>query len=105
MKNINSKIVELRESKRINQSEMARILGVSRTALYRYETGERIPDMEFIVKFAEYFGVSIDDLVFSDKTPISTIKTPTREQILIEKYNEASNGVRESVDILLKMPK
>ena len=51
---------KLRETKGITQTELAKELGVVRSTICQYEKGNREPDMETLIKIADYFGVSID---------------------------------------------
>jgi len=53
----------LRKSKGITQEQPSKELSVSRVTLARWESGRFQPSLDYIIKLAEYFGVSIDDLV------------------------------------------
>lgn len=59
----------LRERKGLSQREFSADLGLSRATVGNWETGERKPDIETIIRLAEYFGVSLDDLVLRDLKP------------------------------------
>lgn len=56
------KLKYLREQKKISQLKLAMDLNMSQNSISRYETGEREADYETLVKFADYFGVSLDYL-------------------------------------------
>ena len=56
-------IVQLRKLHQMTQEELAEIVGVSRQAVAKWESGESIPDIEKSRLLAEAFGVSLDDLV------------------------------------------
>ena len=58
-----------RKKKGLNQNEMAEILGISQSAIANWEKGSRSPDIEMIVRLADYFKVSLDDLVLKDLRP------------------------------------
>lgn len=62
----------LRESKGLNQSQLAEALGVSRGSISYYENKDRIPDIEFLDKTSKFFKVSYDfllgDRLRSEKT-------------------------------------
>ncbi len=45
------------------QKEMANILGVATNTYTQYETGQRRPDIELLVKLADYYLISLDILV------------------------------------------
>ena len=52
----------LRESRELTQSELAKRLEVSRSALGMYEQGHREPDFETLLRIADFFGVTLDYL-------------------------------------------
>ncbi len=58
-----NRIKELRNEKEINQDVLAKLLGLEIAGISKLETG-RVPlKDEYIVKLAEYFGVSTDYLL------------------------------------------
>ena len=57
------RIKELREKKNITQLKLAVDLNLNQNTLSRYETGEREPSYDVLIKIADYFNVSIDYLL------------------------------------------
>ena len=58
-----NRIKQLRNEKNINQDVLAKLLGLEIAGISKLETG-RVPlKDEYIVKLAEYFGVSTDYLL------------------------------------------
>lgn len=53
----------LREQNNLTQKQMADVLGLQRPTYTRYETGERQPDFDLLIKIAKYFDVSVDYLL------------------------------------------
>ena len=54
----------LREDINLNQSELAKILNISRQSVSNYENGARFPnDEKLILRIARFFGVSVDYLL------------------------------------------
>ena len=53
----------LRAARGYTQTEMAKLLGVSRSTIGMYETGLREPDFETLEKIADFFNVDIDYLL------------------------------------------
>lgn len=53
----------LRKSADMTQSELADRLNLTRQAVSRYECGESFPDVSVLVKIAEVFAVSTDELI------------------------------------------
>ncbi|MCX7655892.1 MAG: DUF5680 domain-containing protein [Treponemataceae bacterium] len=61
------KIIILRAEKRLSQEEFAEILGVSRQAVAKWESGKSFPSLENLVALATYFGTTVDFLVKDDE--------------------------------------
>ena len=57
------KLKILRKEKGISQLKLALELNTSQNTISRYETGEREPGINELIKIADYFDVSIDYLV------------------------------------------
>lgn len=57
------KLKELRLEKKINQSELGEIIGISPSTVGMYERGQRFPDKDILGKIADYFEVSVDYLL------------------------------------------
>ena len=60
---------ELRKSKGISQLKMAMDLNTNQNTISRYETGEREPSINELIKIADYFNVSIDYLLERTDNP------------------------------------
>ena len=63
MSGIGERIKQLRLEKGWTQEVLAKLLGVSRLAVARWETGERRPRKKYLDKLAEVFGVSMEELL------------------------------------------
>jgi transcriptional regulator with XRE-family HTH domain len=59
----NQRLKELREEKNLSLSALSKEINVSSTALYYWETGERIPNAQAVITLANYFGVTTDYLL------------------------------------------
>ncbi|MBR2970413.1 MAG: helix-turn-helix transcriptional regulator [Clostridia bacterium] len=57
------RLKELRKKRNISQLKLALDLNMNQNTISRYENMERQADYETLVKFAEYFGVTIDYLL------------------------------------------
>lgn len=58
----NTQLIELRQKNDLSQHQLAKLLGLTRSQLSRYELGTRIPDYDTQVRIAEFFNVSIEEL-------------------------------------------
>lgn len=63
------RLKELRKMKKISQVKLALDLNMSQNSISRYETGEREPDFASLIKFADYFNVSVDYLLGRTNNP------------------------------------
>ena len=57
------KILYLRKKKEIPQNKLAKELNVSRQAIYKWESGACLPEIDKIKKLAEIFEISYDVLL------------------------------------------
>ena len=63
MATFSERLKELRKEKKTTLVVLAEYVGVSRSALSRYERGQADANSETLKKLAEYFNVSVDYLV------------------------------------------
>lgn len=61
--NISDRISALRKQKNMSQTDLGKVVGVSREIIGRYERGEVVPSVEVARKIAYAFDVSLDYLV------------------------------------------
>lgn len=60
---------ELREKRKISQLKLAMDLNMNQNSISRYETGAREADYATLIRFADYFDVSIDYLLERTDNP------------------------------------
>lgn len=63
MTTVKLKIAELRKKKGIGQQELAEVMGVSFQSISKWETGITMPDITLLPGLAEYFNVTVDELL------------------------------------------
>ncbi len=63
------RLKELRKTRKISQVKMAIDLDMNQNSISRYENGERQADYQTLIKFADYFNVSIDYLLERTNNP------------------------------------
>jgi DNA-binding XRE family transcriptional regulator len=56
------RIRELREALGLTQEDLAHRVGVNRDTIWRWETGQSIPQRRFRVSLARRLGVRVEDL-------------------------------------------
>ncbi len=57
------KVVKLRKMKGLTQDEFASAVGVSRQAVYKWESGQSYPEVAKLLEMKILFNISIDDLL------------------------------------------
>ena len=58
---------DLRKDKGITQEQLAEELGVSGRTISRWETGKNMPDISLLVEIAEFFDVSIPEIIKGER--------------------------------------
>lgn len=65
------KIKFYREKMKLSQRELANKINTTQATLQRYESGVNEPNIEMLIKLANFFNVSIDDLVGRESDTIN----------------------------------
>ena len=60
---------DLREDRDLNQTEVAKMLGMSQTGYSKYETGENDIPTAVLIKLADFYDTSIDYLLGRTDNP------------------------------------
>lgn len=79
------KILHLRTTQNLSQGDLAEQLEVSRQSVSKWETGQSVPDLDKIIKLADLFGVSIDELVREESQPQPEQPVSDPQVIYVEK--------------------
>lgn len=66
MQTISSRIIELREKYGLSGIDLAKRLGVNKSTITRYETGEIKPNVDMMISICQSFGISMDWLAGFD---------------------------------------
>ena len=61
--NLSRVLVENRHKRGLTQDDLAAYMGVSKTAVSKWETGTTYPDITLLPQLAAYFNISIDELM------------------------------------------
>ena len=88
---LGEKIYELRTRHNLSQGDLANALNVSRQSISKWENGNSTPDLEKIVKLAEIFNVSLDELIKNKENETTVANSP--EQAPIVKTNEREKKI------------
>jgi len=64
-----TRLRDLREDRDMNQTQIAKMLGMSQTGYSKYETGENDIPTTILIKLARFYNVSIDYLLGETDNP------------------------------------
>ena len=77
----------LRRREGLSQQELAEKLGLAKSTISMYESGSRKPSFEILEAIADYFNISMDTLMGSDKLPApAPVALSPDESQLVEDY-------------------
>lgn len=97
----------LREDAGVSQRTLAENIGVSQQSINKYENHNIEPDIETLVRMADYFDTSVDYLIghSSERRRQENVRTfdlNEKEAELIENYRKFSARQRESISRMLE---
>lgn len=64
-----NRIKEIRLARGIKQADVARMFNVAQATVSGWESGSREPDFDALLKMADLFNCSVDELIGREKTP------------------------------------
>lgn len=76
--NLGEQLKKLRESKGFSQEDVAKKIGVTRQAIYKWENDKSYPDIDNLILLSEMYNVTLDEL-------IKGIKISKRKYIVMQK--------------------
>ena len=107
----NEKIVKLRKLKGLTQDEFAAAVGVSRQAVYKWESGHSYPEVPKLLEMKLLFGISIDDLldesfevVLPEKTKKRRISREKKAEIEAAVVKEENVPEKEEEPVAVSVP-
>ncbi len=59
------RLKQLRRKQGLSQSQLSKLLGISKSCVNMYERGERVPRDDIKVRIAHYFGLTVEELFFA----------------------------------------
>lgn len=84
---LSKNLVALRKSRKLTQSELAEELSYSDKTISKWENGDAVPDVETLIQIANFFSVSMDDLV---SKPVQEI---SQQSIKDNNYNRWNKSI------------
>jgi transcriptional regulator with XRE-family HTH domain len=87
-----TRLKELRLAKGLKQEEVANMLGIGRTAYGAYEIEDNIPPLNKLLQLAEFYGVSIDYILYNEATSPKVDEVVQLYQRLSQQKQEQALG-------------
>lgn len=96
------KILSLRTERGMSQDDLAEKLEVSRQSVSKWETGQSTPDLDKIIRLADLFGVSVDELVRDGERPQSP--GPSQPQVVyVEREQKQELSSVQKLGIIMEV--
>ena len=99
------KVVKLRKMKGLTQDEFASAVGVSRQAVYKWESGQSYPEVSKLLEMKLLFNISIDDLLDENyEVVVPEKKKRKRLPKAVQKEIEATVSGAEAAPAVAEAP-
>ncbi len=85
---------ELRKTKNLTQEQLAEKLNVSGRTISRWETGNNMPDISLLVELAEFYDVSIPEIIDGERKSDSMEKEVKE---VAEKMSDYAEAEKETI--------
>ncbi len=74
---LGQKITALRKARGMTQEELSEAIGVTRQTISKWELDASTPDLDYLCKLCDLFGVTADDLIRPEKEAIEATEAAT----------------------------
>ena len=93
---------KLREQAEITQKQLAEAIGVSQQSINKYENHDVEPDVQTLIRIADYFHTSVDFLIgHSDGDSPQKNALSFEEHRLLEQYRDLSEKQKKCISTLI----
>ena len=101
---LNRNLLNYREAHNYTQDKVSKYLNITRQAYSNYETGKRNPDIDLLIKLAELYGVTLNQLIMDAYSSTSVIREsrPPYRVGTVEEIDGTLFLTREEADLILK---
>lgn len=102
----------MKKKEGLNETKLSRELGISHSSFSDWKRGKGKPSLDAVIKFSQYFNVSIDYLVYGEeyKQETSSEISDAKDAVLLEKFHlltpELQTNILYYIDgMIATMPK
>lgn len=79
--NLGENIYKFRTAKNMSQGDLADALDVSRQSVSKWENNSAVPELDKLMKMAQIFGITLDEMVSGEATPAAATPPPQAEPV------------------------
>lgn len=99
---LGEKILSLRTARGMSQDDLAEKLEVSRQSVSKWETGQSTPDLDKIIRLADLFGVSVDELVREEERP-QPPEPPQPQVVYVEREKKQDMSPVQKLGMIMEV--
>ena len=101
---LGEKLKALRTAKKMSQKELAERIGIAKSVISFYESGDRFPSYDVLIKIARIFNVTTDYLLDVERERTVNVSGLSEEDIaavttVIDALKRKSNGKMDSCKV------
>lgn len=78
---IGQKLTALRKARGLTQEELSEAVGVTRQTISKWELDASTPDLDYLCKLCDLFGVTADYLIRAEKETVASSDTPSNPPV------------------------
>lgn len=93
--NLAKNLKRLRKQREMTQENLADFIGVSFQAVSKWERGEGYPDITLLPVIANFFGVTLNSLVFNKANASRNTKANSSGELLEHIYHDGENVYKQ----------
>ncbi|MGU3373098.1 helix-turn-helix domain-containing protein [Bacillus mycoides] len=90
--NLGSQLKKFRESKSFSQEDVARKVGVTRQAVYKWESNKSYPDIDNLILLSKLYEVTIDELIKGSEDAREELDKKDKDEECEDDENENDFG-------------
>jgi len=97
---LGKRLRELRQSRGMTLKDVAPMIGMASNTIGEYECGQRRANMEILKRFAEFYGVSGDELLGIDKIDFTSNSNTAQRALWLSEFADEHFTVLEVKQII-----
>lgn len=96
----------LRLSKGLSQQQLADVIGTTQQSINKYENHSTEPDIDTLIRLADYFEITVDELVghvvTDGPSPLEKTIPTHKESLFLQDLRKLTRDEQESIRLIIK---